>query len=63
MYQDLKKMLWQSGMKKEVVKFTYACLVCWKAKVEHQKPLSLLQPTIIYLSSYCISLVNFNAFI
>lgn len=44
MYQDLKKMFWWSGMKKDVSKFAYSCLTCHKSKVEHQKPLGLVQP-------------------
>jgi hypothetical protein len=44
MYQDLKGMFWWPGMKKEVANFAYACLTCQKSKVEHQKPIGLLQP-------------------
>nr|KYP37777.1 Transposon Ty3-I Gag-Pol polyprotein [Cajanus cajan] len=44
MYQDLKKMFWWPKMKREVEEFVYACLVCQKAKVEHQKPSGLMQP-------------------
>ena len=43
MYQDLKKMFWWSGMKKEVVEFVARCLVCQKTKVEHRKPYGELQ--------------------
>jgi len=28
MYQDLKKLFWWPGMKKEITEFVYACLVC-----------------------------------
>jgi len=35
MYQDLKWLLWWPGMKKEIVEFVYACLVCHKSKIEH----------------------------
>ena len=35
MYKDLKKIFWWSGMKKDVAKFVYSCLVCQKAKIEH----------------------------
>ena len=31
-------------MKKEIAEFVYACLVCQKYKIEHQKPSGLLQP-------------------
>ena len=44
MYQDLKIMFWWPNMKKEVSEFMYACLVCQKAKIEHQIPLGKLQP-------------------
>ena len=43
MYQDLKKLFWWSGMKREVAQFVYACLTCQKSKVEHQKPVGLMQ--------------------
>ncbi|XP_050920509.1 uncharacterized protein LOC127138155 [Lathyrus oleraceus] len=44
MYQDLKKLFWWPGMKKDVADFVYACLICQKSKIEHQKSLSLMQP-------------------
>ena len=44
MYQDLKKMFWWPGMKKEMAKFVRACLTFQKSKIEHQKPTSLMQP-------------------
>ena len=44
MYQDLKSMFWWPGMKKEVQEFVISCLVCQKAKIEHQKPSGTLQP-------------------
>jgi len=28
MYQDLKKLFWWPGMKKDIAEFVYACLVC-----------------------------------
>jgi hypothetical protein len=43
-YQDLNKMFWWTGMKKDVDAFVYACLVCEKSKVEHQKTSELMQP-------------------
>jgi len=49
MYQDLKKLIWWPGMKKETAKFVYACLVCQKSKIEHQKPLGLMQPLFVSL--------------
>ena len=44
MYQDLKKLFWWSGMKRDIAQFVYACLTCQKSKVEHQKPSGLMQP-------------------
>ena len=38
MYQDLRQMFWWPSMKREVNEFVLACLVCQKAKIEHQKP-------------------------
>ncbi|GAU46655.1 hypothetical protein TSUD_281460 [Trifolium subterraneum] len=43
MYQDLKKLFWWPRMKKEIAEYVYACLVCQKSKIEHQKPSGLLQ--------------------
>ena len=43
MYQDLRQMFWWSGMKREVNEFVLECLVCQKAKLEHQKPSRKLQ--------------------
>ncbi|WJX17476.1 hypothetical protein P8452_07389 [Trifolium repens] len=43
MYQDLKKMFWWFGMKKQIAEYVQSCLVCQKAKIEHQKPAGLLQ--------------------
>lgn len=44
MYQDLKKIFWWFGMKRDVAQFIYACLTCEKSKVKHQKPARLMQP-------------------
>ncbi|MCI50717.1 hypothetical protein A2U01_0071961, partial [Trifolium medium] len=43
MYQDLKKLFRWPGMKRRIFEFVYACLVCQKSKIEHQKPSDLLQ--------------------
>lgn len=43
MYQDLKKMFWWFGMKKDVTDYMAACLACQKAKVENHSPGGLLQ--------------------
>ena len=44
MYQDFKKLFQCPGIKKEIAKFFYACLTCQKSKIEHQKPMGLIQP-------------------
>ena len=44
MYQDLRKMFWWQGMKKDVAEFVYSCLTCQKSKIEHQKSSGLMQP-------------------
>jgi hypothetical protein len=35
MYQDLKKLFWWPGMKRDVAEFVFACLVCQKFEIEH----------------------------
>ena len=42
MYQDLKKLFWWWGMKKDIVESVYSCLICQKSKIEHQKLSGLL---------------------
>ena len=44
MYQDMKRMYWWSGMKKDVASFVAKCLTCQQVKFEHQKPRGQLQP-------------------
>ena len=44
MYQDLKENFWWQGMKKDVAQFVFACLMCQKAKVKHQRPGGILRP-------------------
>ena len=44
MYNDLKKLFWWSGMKRDISKFVSRCLVCQQVKAEHQVPSGLLQP-------------------
>lgn len=44
MYQDLKKIFWWFGMKKDIAEYVQSCLICQKAKIEHQRPAGLLQP-------------------
>jgi hypothetical protein len=47
MYQDLKRLFWWPGMKKDIVEFVYACLICQKYRIEHQKPSGLMQPLFV----------------
>jgi len=47
MYQDLKKLFWWPGMKKDIAEFVYACLVCQRSKIKHQKPSGLMQPLFV----------------
>ena len=42
MYQDLKKRLWWSQMKREIAEFVARCDVCQRVKAEHQRPAGLL---------------------
>jgi hypothetical protein len=44
MYQDLKKVYWWLGMKKDMVQNASTCLTCQKFKAKHKKPAELLQP-------------------
>ncbi|KAG8472899.1 hypothetical protein CXB51_034781 [Gossypium anomalum] len=47
MYNDLKKMYWWNGMKRDISEFVSKCLICQQVKAEHQVPLGLLQPIMI----------------
>src|ERR1043165_10260753 len=47
MYHDLKNLFWWPGMKKEIVEFVYACLVCQKSKIEHHKLSGLMEPLFV----------------
>ena len=47
MYNDLKKMYWWSGMKRDISEYVSRCLICQKVKAEHQVPSGLLQPITI----------------
>jgi len=44
MYKDLKATFWWTGMKTCVADFVASCLVCQKAKIEHQRPRGTLEP-------------------
>ncbi|GJX44361.1 putative reverse transcriptase domain-containing protein, partial [Tanacetum coccineum] len=43
MYYDLQGLYWWLGMKKDIAMYVSKSLTCSKVKVEHQKPLGLLQ--------------------
>ena len=43
MYKDLKQSFWWTGMKTDVADFVTSCLVCQKAKIEHQRLRGTLQ--------------------
>ena len=43
MYHDLKDTYWWNGMKKDIIEFVSKCLTCQQVKLEHQRPLGLLQ--------------------
>nr|GEV23711.1 reverse transcriptase domain-containing protein [Tanacetum cinerariifolium] len=43
MYYDLRGLYWWPRMKKNIAMYVSKCLTCSKVKVEHQKPLGLLQ--------------------
>ncbi|KAK5845833.1 hypothetical protein PVK06_002064 [Gossypium arboreum] len=42
MYNDLKKMYWWNGMKRDISEFASKCLICQQVKAEHQVPSGLL---------------------
>jgi hypothetical protein len=44
MYQDLKQKCWWYGLKRDVVAHVAVCDVCYRVKVEHQRPARLLHP-------------------
>jgi len=44
MYKDLKVTSWWTGMKTDVTDYIASCLVCQKAKIEHQRPGGMLEP-------------------
>ena len=44
MYQDLKKLYWWRGMKRDVSIFVSRCVTCQQVKADHQKTPGLLQP-------------------
>jgi hypothetical protein len=44
MYQDLKKNLWWTRMKREIAKYVFECDTCRRVKVDHLGPAENLQP-------------------
>lgn len=44
MYQEMKRIYWCPGMKKDVVEFVEKCITCQRLKFEHQRPRGQLQP-------------------
>jgi hypothetical protein len=44
MYQDLRKIYWWYGIKRDVAAHVALCDVCQRVKAEHQRPAGLLQP-------------------
>ena len=47
MYNDLKKLYWWVGMKRDISEFVSRCLICQQVKAEHQVPSGLLQPVLV----------------
>ena len=47
MYNDLKKIYWWNGMKRDISEFIAKCLICQQVKAEHQVPSGLLQPVMV----------------
>ena len=43
-YQNLRSRFWWNNMKKEIAAFVSRCMTCQLIKIEHQKPVGLLQP-------------------
>ncbi|XP_073304134.1 uncharacterized protein [Primulina huaijiensis] len=43
MYQDLRRLFWWPGMKKDIALYISECLTCQQVKSEHQRPAGLLQ--------------------
>jgi hypothetical protein len=44
MYKDLKTRYWWNGTKRDVTEYVALCDTCQRVKVEHQRPIGLLQP-------------------
>ena len=59
MYQDVKKLFWQPGMKKEIVNLIYACFPCQKSKYGYQKLMGIMYPLSIPEWKWDIISMNF----
>jgi hypothetical protein len=44
MYKDVKTIYWWYDMKQDIVEYVSLCDTCQRVKVEHQRPVGLLQP-------------------
>ena len=44
MIEELRKLFWWKGMRKDVAEFVSRCLICQKVKFERQKSSGILQP-------------------
>jgi hypothetical protein len=44
MYKDLRTQFWWYGMKRDVTEYVALCDTCQRVKVEHERPVRLLQP-------------------
>jgi len=58
MYRDLKRLFWWLGMKKDIVECVYACLICSKSKIEHQKPSGLM--TLLFVPEWKLDSISMN---
>ncbi|KAG8497013.1 hypothetical protein CXB51_008233 [Gossypium anomalum] len=47
MYNDLKRLYWWPGMKRDISEFVSKCLICQQVKAKHQVPSSLLKPVLV----------------
>jgi len=44
MHKDLKSTFWWTGINTDVTNYVASCLVCQKAKIEHQRPGGTFEP-------------------
>jgi hypothetical protein len=48
MYQDLKKNLWWTRMKREIARYVLKCDTCRRVKADHLRPAENQQPLSIH---------------